>query len=194
MVKKGLILSLVILYAFYPASAQRQAGLTTLKLTSVSNVGLLNGSYGASVALQVILGASYKKSFVGVGAGIDYYRFRTVPVFADFRQYFGQGKRNVFVYGQIGYNFDWVTEKNLQNEAFFGGYNFNGGLYYDMGLGYKIDFGTHDALLLSLGYNVKELRNKEGNDICPLIGPCYMSTNTIDYKLPRLVIKAGWRF
>jgi hypothetical protein len=194
MPKKHFLVCLLFLFAVAMASAQPMPNRNKLRLNTISNLGLLNGSDGASVSLQAILGASMQNTFAGIGAGLDYYRFRTVPVFVDIRQHFGRSNRNIFVYGDLGYNYDWTTEKDREKNNVFNPFNFKGGLYYDAGLGYKVGFAEKDAFLLSLGYTVKNVRNDVGRSICPLIGPCYDDLNRIDYKLPRVVIKVGWKF
>jgi hypothetical protein len=166
-----------------------------VKFQSVSNVGLLNGSAGASLLLETTAGVSYKNSFAGVGVGLDHYRFRSVPLFIALRQALRNGKRSFFVYGNAGYNFDWLTEENEKryNNVFINN-DYTGGVYYDAGIGYSIGFQKADALLLSVGFSYKEVENKSGNGDCPVSGPCFNNVETYKYKMPRLVFKAGWRF
>ena len=52
---------------------------------SIVNIGLVSGSESGSLQLQTIAGVGYKNWFAGIGAGLDYYRYRTVPVFIDLR-------------------------------------------------------------------------------------------------------------
>jgi hypothetical protein len=165
-----------------------------VKFQSVSNIGLLNGSAGTALLLETIAGLSHKNSFAGAGVGLDHYRFRSVPLFIGLRQAFGKGKRNPFIYGNIGYNFDWLTEANEKRyNVFFINNNYSGGIYYDAGAGYSFGFKKADALLLSAGVSYKEIKNESGNG-CPVTGPCTNDFQTYKYKMPRLVFKVGWRF
>ncbi len=185
---KNYIFLLFVFCSFQHYGIAQDSG-KKLQLQSISSIGLLNGSAGSSLALQTILGGYYQHSFLGVGIGIDYYRYRSIPLFVDMRHEFGKGKRNLFLYGDLGYNYDWVVKEKtgLTNE-------FSGGLYYDAGLGYKFGFNKSDALLLSAGYTFKKLQSEVGSGVCPLIGPCYDAIQTYRYYLSRLVIKAGWMF
>lgn len=191
--KKYIILLILVSGVLHFARAQEW--YDELSLQSVSSVGFLNGSRGSSFALQTIFGAAYHNTFAGLGIGIDYYRFRAIPLFADLRHTFGKGKRNMFFYGDIGYSLDWLTEKNrLESNYYSERDNYKGGLYYDAGMGYAISFKKADALLLSAGYSSKKIQNVIGKGICPLVGPCYDDQQTYRYYLSRLSLKAGWRF
>lgn len=193
MIKRYIIVTLLFCSVIDHSSAQD--GNKKLRLQSISSVGLLNGYAGHSLALQTILGANYQHSFVGAGVGVDYYRYRSIPLFIDMRHEFGKSKRNLFLYGDIGYNYEWVAKRKIEESFTYTlQHRFNGGLYYDAGIGYKFGFNKSDALLLSAGYTFKKLQSEVGSGVCPVIGPCYDAVQTYRYYLSRLVIKAGWRF
>lgn len=193
MSKKYLLLLLVSFLA-HTSRAQDKTG--KIHLQTFVNIGLINGSKGSSMSLQTIIGGALQKSFVGLGVGLDYYRFRTVPVFADLRHEFGNDKRSVFLYGDIGYALDWLTDKNREQSNMFSlNDNYKGGLYYDVGIGYKFGFKNSDALILSAGYTFKTLKNELTQPgFCPFVGPCHNENETYRYYLSRLILKAGWRF
>jgi hypothetical protein len=147
--------------------------------------------------LQTINGANYKSWFAGVGLGLDFYRLRTIPLFADIRKEFGKGNNKVFVYSDIGINFSWVTDQqktiNVENDKFYNGF------YGDWGLGYKVLMNRKNNLLLSLGYSYK--KTVETYD--PFYGFGLYTypgsqpenpTQKINYSLNRLSIKVGWEF
>ena len=163
-----------------------------LALHSINLVGLQNGSSGSSLSLQSIASVSVKHSFAGIGAGLDLYKLRSIPLFVDLRQELGGKKRNLFLYGDVGYNLPWLTDeqKNLQQQ--FNNDNMKASLYYDAGFGYQIRF-QRDILLLSAGYSYKELKNRVGEYACPVMG-CGVVEQTYRYRMPRIVVKAGWRF
>lgn len=188
--------TLLFLISIVCLNARLQAQSSTRKVTlhSVTSIGLLNGSKGAGFSIQSILGVTKKKSFAGIGVGIDQYSFRTIPVFVDLRQQLGRKKRSIYLYADAGYNFGWLTEKekNLQNQQFASS-NFRGGLYYDAGAGYAVTFRSNNALLLSLGYCYKELENKMSTSFCNLTA-CVAGHETYTYHMPRILLKVGWRF
>ena len=160
-------------------------------IQSISSIGLLNGSSGSSFMLQSTIGYSLKHSFAGAGAALDLYKFRSIPLFVDLRQELGRKKRNLFLYGQGGYNLPWVTDQQKNKLPFSGG-SFTGSWYYDAGLGYRIRINTQ-ALLLSAGYSYKELRTRGSGWICTGTS-CGITEQRYRYQMPRVVIKAGWQF
>jgi hypothetical protein len=188
MIKKFACL-IIIQMLFLPALYSQ------VRFQSVSNVGLLNCGAGTSVLLETIAGLSHKNSFAGIGVGLDHYRFRTVPLFISLRQAFGKGRRSLFVYGNAGYHFDWLTEENKKKyNTFFINNNYSGSIYYDAGVGYSFGFKKADAFLLSAGFSYKEVKNTSENSFCPIVAPCNNDVQIYKYQMPRLVLKAGWRF
>lgn len=191
---KSTCLLLCMLILCFQTIAQVNNGKQKIKLQSISNIGLLEGSNGSSFSIQTILGASFNTSFMGIGVGLDYYRFRSIPLFVDLRQEFEKGPNAVFVYGDIGYNFDWLTDEDKQETSFSTNDNFKGGLYYDAGIGYKYAFKSSHALLFSVGYAYKKIKlNDMVGNSCPG-GSCAPETQIYNYSLPRWIVKAGWRF
>ena len=179
-------------------SAQQNNSVRRWQFHSINSVGLLEGETGSAFQLQTINGVNYKSWFAGVGLGLDFYRLRTIPLFADFRKEFGKSSNMIFVYSDVGINFSWVTDQqktsNVQNDKF------NNGFYGDWGLGYKVLVTKKNNLLLSLGYSYK--KTVETYD------PLYYNpgifygqgtqpndqTQKINYSLNRLSIKIGWEF
>jgi hypothetical protein len=161
---------------------------------SLNQLGLLEGSQGSAFQLQSINGIKYKTWFAGAGVGIDYYKFRTIPLFFDLRKDLQNKDRTVFVFGDIGTNFPWI--KTETQTYWMGNDDYNSGLYYEMGLGYKLVFHKKDALLLSAGYSFKKMTEKRfGNIACPAIGPCEQGLiEKLDYGLKRISVKLGWSF
>src|SRR5215208_3876452 len=88
---------------------------TAYKFNSINSISLINGDNATAGGLQSINGFQKGNLFAGMGIGLDYYLYRTVPLFADFRYEFGKNKNKFFAYADGGINFDWVEE------------NYNGG-------------------------------------------------------------------
>ena len=113
------------------------------KFHSINNISLINGDNVTSAGLQSINGFQKGNLFAGVGIGLDYYLYRTVPLFADFRYQFGKTKNKFFAYADGGVNFDWVEEDYYDGPIFIweGSSNsseFHDGAYTDLGLGYIV--------------------------------------------------------
>ena len=198
---------IIIIFCFssFAGMAQKQKANNRFRFQSINQVGLLNGETGASPQLQTVNGVQYKSWFGGLGVGLDYYRFRSIPVFADFRKTFGHSKNKVFVYGDGGVSCSWVTTKEKNN--YYGNLDrFSTGWYVDGGLGYQIHISGKNALLLSLGYSYKTVKESIPVTYPALYPPAidFMLgvppglatglTDRYDYHLNRISIKIGWAF
>ena len=160
---------------------------------SINQIGILEGEAGTSLQLQTVAGVQYRKWFAGLGTALDYYSFRTIPVFVDIRRDFTAKNKTPFVYADAGVSYPWV--KNEQKAWYSSKYT--PGLYYDMGVGYRFSFKNSGALTMSVGYSQKKMTEKRPAplyiDIWPNPYP-YDYNNRYDYTLRRLSIKAGWVF
>ena len=153
-------LSLFLLLTFAGDTAAQQKKPASLwRFHSINSIGLLEGEAGSAFQLQTINGVQYKSWFAGAGVGLDYYRFRGVPVFLDIRKMFPLKTNTFFVYGDIGIHAGWLTEKQKNSNNYVAALtDFNNGLYTDAGAGYQICLGKKGALLISAGYSFKSLR------------------------------------
>ena len=166
------------------------------KFHSINNISLINGDNVTSAGLQSINGFQKGNLFAGVGIGLDYYLYRTVPLFADFRYEFGKAKNKFFAYADGGINFDWVEEDYNDGPIFIwdGSRNtteFHDGAYTDIGLGYTVGSKKGGGLVLSLGHSYKSLKKTVS----------YMDWRTQEtisdiyhYDFNRIVLKVGWKF
>src|SRR5687768_648308 len=91
------------------------------KFHSINSVVLVNGNNAISAALQTVNGFQKGPWFAGVGLGLDYYLYRTVPLFADVRYEFGKNKNKFFVYGDAGMHFNWVQDYFYDNPVIWNG-------------------------------------------------------------------------
>jgi hypothetical protein len=179
-------------------SAQQNNSVRPWQFHSIDNVGLVEGETGSAFQLQTINGVNYKSWFAGIGAGLDFYRLRTIPLFADFRKEFGKNNNKIFVYSDIGINFSWVTDQqksiNVENDKFHNGF------YGDWGLGYKVMVNRKNNFLLSVGYSYKKTAETYDQIYFPpgiFYDPGPQSNQQeqkINYSLNRLTIKIGWEF
>jgi len=168
----------------------------TYKFHSINNISLINGDNVTSAGLQSINGFQKGNLFAGVGIGLDYYIYRTVPLFADFRYQFGKTKNKFFAYADGGVNFDWVEEDYYDRPIFIweGSSNsseFHDGAYTDLGLGYIVGTKKGGGLVLSIGHSYKSLKKT-------ISYPDWRTQETITdiyhYNFNRIVLKVGWKF
>ena len=182
---RNLFLFALLLIVIQVPAQKSKFGLQTLV-----QGGLLEGETGSAFQLQAINGVRHKTWAAGVGAGLDYYHARSVPLFLNLRKTFGSGKAP-FLYVSGGYNFPWLRVQDKE-------WNYQSaktGLYYDAGIGYQLPVLKNSALLFSAGYSVKEYSTKAYSDVVIAIYPSPPSdARTFDYTLRRISIKAGLRF
>lgn len=193
--KVSFIFIVFVLVAFH-SSAQQKTMTSPWQFHSINSVGLLEGESGSAFQILTINGAQYGSWFGGIGLGIDYYRYRTVPLFFDFRKEFGKKLNKLFAYLDGGINFSWVTDN--QKMAYVISEQFHNGFYGDLGFGYKAGIGKKDHLLLSLGYSYKYLSETY---LSPVYNNFFINADNyssgqekISYELNRINIKMSWEF
>jgi len=168
----------------------------TYKFHSINNISLINGNNATTAGLQSINGFQKDNLFAGVGIGLDYYLYRTVPLFVDFRYEFGKTKNKFFAYADGGVNFDWVEEEYNDGPIFIwdGSRNtseFHNGAYTDVGLGYMVGTKKGGGLVLSLGHSYKSLEKTISYQDWRTQETI---TDVYNYNLNRIVLKVGWKF
>jgi hypothetical protein len=184
---RNLFLNLIItLLISLSASAQKNK----IHFHSINSFGLIGGESEVSIAYQTVNGIRFSNWFSGVGVGVDNYRYKTLPLFFDARWYFGSEKK-AFFYGDLGYNFP-MKNKLGKEMIYFENYHFKGGLYSELGMGFKTKFIKKSSILFGFAYSNKQLQSQAG--IVPLCSEC----NPIwyNYKLSygRVLLKTGIEF
>jgi hypothetical protein len=165
---------------------------------SLQQVGLINGSGATSASLQSINGFEVGNWFAGIGVGLDFYRYRSVPLFADIKRYFkiAKGSR-LFIYGDGGYNFPWSKKEEEQFSPWAWPIKVDkqdkGGAYLDTGGGYAMQLHNGNAILFSIGYSYKYFSEN--------VSTYYLQGETVStnvqhytYSFNRIMVKVGWQF
>ncbi len=171
-------------------SFSTQAQDKKIKFHSINCGGVLVGESSVNAVFQTINGVSFSDWFLGAGIGVDYYQYKTFPIFFDARNFFGK-KRKGFVYADVGYNFP-LKNKPGKEYGYYDIYNFQGGLYTDFGLGLRAGFIKKSSLIFSLGHSYKQLQGKYG--IAPLCLGCETTFYNYKFGYGRIVFKAGVDF
>jgi hypothetical protein len=164
------------------------------RFQSINQIGLVQGESEAAASLQTINGIRVKQWFAGVGAGIDYYRFRGIPVFIDVRRNIFNKPNTPFIYADAGIHYPWVSN---QQKLWWGDDNsrrFSKGLYTDFGIGYSLGLKNKMAFLMSAGFSHKQINEKRYIQIWCLVPPCPENVETFKYGLNRLAVKMGLQF
>ena len=181
-----IFLLLVVLWLHGFASAQQR-----LTFHSQNYVGMLEGEAGTSVQLHTVNGLQYRKWFGGIGAGLDYYYFRSIPLFLSLNRDLNIKRNKFYFSADGGINFPWV-----KNTTFYWAEqeDFSPSHYWAGGMGYKLAINKQNRLLLHIGYSYKHMIQETQYEYPCLIPPCPVSKQRYDYYLKRLSLKAGWMF
>ncbi|MGN6248975.1 MAG: hypothetical protein ACTHNG_11505 [Ginsengibacter sp.] len=185
---KSLFLFLTIILFASTGFAQRKK----IHFQSINTISFVGGDSPEKTGFGSTNGIVYSSWFAGIGAELDNYHFKTIPVFLDGRKYFGSENR-LFIYGDLGANLP--AQKKAGKEFYdYSRFYYSGGMYWAGGIGYLFPFIKKSSLLFSLGNSYKSMSAKTiGNNYCPA-GDCAPSYRDYQFKFYRLVVKAGWFF
>jgi hypothetical protein len=188
--KKLLLATWLIMHGLF-AMAQQDSMMRKIKTLNkpvfhaIANAGLIAGASDRDLQLQAITGVGYQTWLAGVGAGLDYYYVRSVPLFIEVRKQFKKSMP-LFAYADAGVNFPWVENKE-EMQAWGYKSDFKSGLYYDFGAGWHYEIGKRNKLLFSVGYAGKKIREVQTTTFNNTI-------TKLEYNLRRISIKVGFQF
>jgi len=167
------------------------------KFRSVEYGGILTGEKGTFGQIQSINGLYKGSWFLGVGAGLDYYRFRSIPLFLSVNKDLMPHKNGLFLSLDGGVNYPWY-KRHYSQPQFAPLSIFHPGAYWSASLGYKLKMSPRGKeLLLSAGYSFKKLKEDYRYYFPPCIqGGCPMTSppDHYDYDNQRVSMKAGISF
>lgn len=182
---KQIILA-ALLFVQFASYAQGKPASNKPVFQSVNQVGVLEGAEGTALHLQTVNGFRLNKVFLGLGVGLDYYKLRSIPLFLDMRKYLLRSG-NMFLYGDGGLHFPW------EGKSFDWPSTYQPGLYYDLGLGYRVPLKGY-GIQLSAGYTYKAYTQEQRfPDFC-FMPPCEEQVISTRYQLRRIAVKMGVSF
>jgi len=154
--------------------------------------GIVEGEQNTSFHVEILNGIRYKTWFAGIGTGLDYYYYRTIPVYLSGIKYLSPRNHSFFIQGDAGMNFVWEDETlSTWNEV---SHEFKPGLYWNGILGFATGLDRKNSFSFGLGYSYKSLKEiKEMTVIC-FNPPCENTFETYQYNLKRLTLRLGWQF
>jgi hypothetical protein len=134
------------------------------KFRSDDYFGLAAGEWGNYGLLQTVNGIYKGPWFMGLGAGMDNYRFRSVPLFASVTRDLPVFSKKSGLYLNLdgGINLPWYKRDLIYyGEGLTS--KFHAGSWFSGGLGYKWKLSprTDKALLLSVNYSEKRLKEDQ---------------------------------
>jgi len=170
----------------------------------IPEVGVLSGSYQVTGDLRLQGGVQKNGWMIGLGSGFDYYRFTSVPVYAQGRKLFGKRKSKPFIVTSLGVNFPTTTSTNeMTMENMLSSFrapdgipkrNYERGMYGEIGLGYAFLSKKGRGLLVSLSYTQKRIKESSLQ---------YIYAGTImeeptpeinEYIMNRAALRIGYKF
>lgn len=192
-----------LLIAAFSLCAGVCAGQAPWKFRSDNYFGLAAGEVGEQGHLQTVNGLYKGPWFLGLGAGVDDYRYRSIPLFLSVtRDLPAFGNRSgLFLYLEGGIDLPWYKRTlNAYQEQMIISDKFQAGPWGSAGLGYKwrICARTDKALLFSAGYSMKKLTEKVVSKSqcytysCPL--EPMQQTYIYDYLNHTFLFLVGFRF
>lgn len=193
--KKHMKNTLFLLFTFLAVTvfSQEKPMATVAKpfqFKTIVQGGLLAGSSGEAAIVQAINGFAFGNWYVGVGAGLDFYLQRGVPLFADLRYKFSKQRKSLFIYTDAGVHVPWIKNKEQRNII-----SQSAGLYTNAGVGFQLATKKGDAFLFSAGYTYKHVSEKqEGFSWGPWPQPGGQTVLNYNYHYNRIAIKFGLIF
>ena len=181
----------LIIAVFFPLLSFSQENANSPRFNTVASIGIIAGEGTAKPLFQLVTGLSYKKWVAGVGAGVDYFNLKSIPLFADVKMKF---TRSAFVYADGGYNFSWGNKTQFPGFIQPASNRFLGGFYMDAGAGYRVKLNSIHHFSFSVGYSRKNLVNKVSyKSFCPT-GNCPDDVYKYHYTMGRIATKLSWEF
>lgn len=185
-----IILPVCILFMCIQLSAQKN-----IQFQSINQAGFLKGHNNDALQYQSINGIRYWGYSLGIGVGVDQYYYRTVPVFGEVRKDIFNKRETPFIYAALGSSLPWVKDGpvNAWQRS-----EYNKGIFYEAGVGYKIPVKGRLFLNFSLGYSQKSLHEtqytKIYRDFPPYDTENWGNTMYFDYTFRRISVKVGLGF
>jgi len=162
-------------------------------------LGLLNGDGHVNASVLVSGGMEVAEWQYGIATGFDYYKFRSVPVYAEVRRFIGRNRKKPFLYAAAGWNIAFpLEEQNHYYNGWWGGNtdksDFDNGYILEGGAGIFLSNKKGKGLILSAGYSTKTLGESwMENNWNPENNSWIMTSHTNRYTLNRIQLKAGFR-
>ena len=160
-----------------------------IKFQSDLQLGMLVGQSGHNFQIQSVNGIRINTFSIGLGAGIDFYGVRSIPLFLDFKKDLFDKRETPFFYFSGGRHFPW----NEAYEEEWNKYEPKAGWYYDAGIGYTIPL-KKQSILFSAGYSFKSFDETVIYNTWCLWGDCPERFESNSYQLRRISLRAGIRF
>lgn len=191
----GLVIMLCCLSLI--TAAQNETGNPPVKkscscgFSSINQLGIVSGESDNQLTVQSINGFRYKTWFAGIGLGWDTYGAKTAPLFLDLRKSLLRRASTPFLYADGGIQ---LAGEKTRGKGTGLATKLETGAYFDFGMGYSIGLKNKNALLLSAGYSIKNIKWSSYQEVACVTTPCYPFVSSYKYRLNRLAFRLGYQF
>jgi hypothetical protein len=192
MKKKLMLLSTAIVILATNSEAQ-QKKVKKYHFVSTVSTGVLEGEAGPALQVLASAGLGNKNWSLAAGAGIDYYRIRSVPIFISAKRNLGPGSAGFFLQADAGINPVWFQPEvtRFDNVVWR---DFKPGFYWQGLVGYGLKLGTHkNQLQFGLGYSYKRVKEIRDVSVVCISPPCNPVREEYDSYLRRLNFRIAWQ-
>ncbi len=184
------LLSIIMLLLCFQLCAQNK-----VQFQSLNQVGFLKGHGADALQYQSVNGARYKGFSLGIGAGVDYYYFRTVPLFVELKKEVLNKKETPFIFASLGSSLPWIKDPAADS---WQKSEYSKGSYFEAGIGYKVPFKKRLFMIFSMGYSMKELHEtrywRMYRDFPPYDMESWSNPEYYDYTFRRISVRVGLGF
>lgn len=164
----------------------------------IPQAGFLYGDQRIDGQAMVAGGIEYKGWGLGIAAGMDWYKIRTVPVLLDIRTNIPVARQPLFAYGNLGWDIAAPLDKQYYLAGSFDmrGNRFTNGMYGEAGLGYALLNKSKKGFLLSIGFTTKTVTERFMENVYIMTPPytSYAVERRLNYTFNRFIFKLGYKF
>jgi len=190
-IKYSHIFFLSVMLLLFSQASSAQVNKKQLLFHSFNSVQVLMGNSNNSFSVHSVNGVQWKRTFAGVGVGVDDYYHRSVPLFLELRQDINRGEKKLQAFVNGGLH---IPLGNTNRIDHWKTGDFKPGRLMAAGLDYFIPL-KKDAVVLGLAFSQKKVTQMVNNNIWnPIL-------NRIDnvplkevYEFNRIWLKVGWVF
>lgn len=184
---RSVILTIIAALSFYASGSQAQP-----HYSGSIEAGVLNGNWQTNGYIQTTHGVQYKQWFAGIGTGVDYYRYRTVPVYAEVHRSFGKHNAQPFIVVAAGINATWPDQQQKQEISGWMQTTpavFHNGFYTRAGIGMMFNTSKKLRFAVNAAYSYKTLSRSYSEWLFdPWPQPVNTTVKTMVYHFNRLAI------
>jgi hypothetical protein len=185
--KTKLFLSVIAICISFLSSGQQ----SKIRYTGSLEAAVVKGSYEANGAISTGHGIKYKNWSVSIGTGVDYYRYRSVPVYFDIKRFMTAGNKQFFVQASAGMNIAWPTAGQKLAQRWWSSWwpnsdtlSFNNGFHSKAAIGMVLNPKDRVKAGFTLGWSYKSLSTMYYEIVSGGSGYIYAPRTTI-YRMHR---------